>query len=115
MCTQCDGTELDETFGMAYLGQKGKKYGITMWTFPSGLQDDYVRRPISHPGTSDCDFFKCLRAYNKLFGRDYTGAATKYVPAYQATGPNSNTYAHKLIDQCGGSAATPPGAAAWDK
>lgn len=114
-CTQCDGTVLDETFGMEYVGQEGKPYGMTAWPFPKGLQDYYVRVPIAHPGMTECNFFKCLRAYNKVFGKGYTGKSTKYVPAYKAAGSNSNTYAHKLLETCGGDASTPLGAAGWNK
>ncbi|HEX8251869.1 MAG TPA: RHS repeat-associated core domain-containing protein [Thermoanaerobaculia bacterium] len=114
-CPDCDGNVLDTTFGMEYVGEPGKKYGMTEWPFPVGLQDYYVRGPVSHPGMTECDFYKCVRAYNKVFGKGYTGAASKYVPAYKATGSNSNTYARKLIEQCGGIAGTPAGAAGWDK
>ena len=80
-CNEC-GSHLDETFGMEYTGAP---YGMKTLPFPTGMADYYVRRPIDHPGMTDCNFFKCLRAYNKLFGKDYTGGATKYVPKYSAT------------------------------
>ncbi|MGH7926563.1 MAG: RHS repeat domain-containing protein, partial [Candidatus Binatia bacterium] len=98
---------LDDTFGM----EAGNPYWMPQWPTPKGLDNYYIRQPISHAGMSDCDFYKCLRAHNKLFGNGYGDKqGNKYVPPYSAQGPNSNSYAAKLLDMCGGQTDFPWGA-----
>jgi RHS repeat-associated protein len=108
-CDTCPGgkPEIDVTVGMEYTGNP--LYSINEWPYPSGMQGYTETWPVAIDG-KECDFTKCVRAYNKLFSKGFTGQATQYVPAYSVFGPNSNTYAAKLIETCGGLGAFPPGA-----
>lgn len=108
-CDTCPGDppEIDVTVGMEFTGNP--PYTINEWPYPSGLQGYSETWPVAIDG-SECDFTKCVRAYNNLFSKGFTGQATQYVPAYSVTGPNSNTHAARLIEICGGLGAFPPGA-----
>ena len=108
-CDTCAGPppEIDVTVGMEFTGNP--PYTINEWPYPSGLQGYTETWPVAIDG-KECDFTKCVRAYNKLFSTGFTGQATQYVPAYSVLGPNSNTYAARLIEICGGLGALPPGA-----
>jgi hypothetical protein len=111
-CDKCNGggfPSMDSTMGMEYTGNP--PYSMTEWSFPAGIGPDYtMRQPITHPGMSDCQFAKCVRANNKALGRGYTGQGTGLVPRYEVAGPNSNTYAEQLVETCGGSTTFPYGA-----
>jgi len=45
---------------------------------------------------------------------DYVFANLRQVTAYDALGPNSNTYAHQLLKLAGYSVPSPPDGMAWD-
>jgi RHS repeat-associated protein len=109
-CDQCPGgpPEIDVTVGMENTGNP--PYTINEWAYPSGLGAYTETWPVAVEGGNQCNFARCVRAYNRLFSRGYTGSATRFVPAYSIPGPNSNTYAACLIDICGGMGAFPPGA-----
>jgi RHS repeat-associated protein len=111
-CDKCNAggfPPMDSTMGMEYTGNP--PYSMNEWAFPAGIGPDYtMRQPITHPGMSDCQFAKCVRANNKALGRGYTGQGTGPVPPYSVLGPNSNTYAEQLVETCGGSTTFPYGA-----
>lgn len=112
-CDKCNKggvPESDSTYGMEYTGNP--PYTINEWPYPNGIGPDYtISRPITHSGMSDCQFAKCVQANNNVFKRGYTGKATGKVPTYSISGPNSNTYAHRLVATCGGMTDFPFGAA----
>jgi len=67
-----------------------------------------VRRPITGPPNDSCCQFenKLLQAFRKDSGN---------VPIYHGyPGPNSNTFAFKIITEAGGSVNMPPDAYGWD-
>jgi hypothetical protein len=108
-CDSCPGgpPEVDVTVGMEFTGNP--PYSINEWPYPANLQNYNETWPVAIDG-NECDFTRCVRAYNRLFSRGYTGQTTRFVPAYEILGPNSNTYAARLIETCGGLGAFPPGA-----
>lgn len=79
-CEQCDGPPIDVTVGMEFTGNPS--YSMNEWPYPQGMDNYDTTLPIGVDGKSECDFAKCIRAYNKLYGKGFTGAATKYVPKY---------------------------------
>jgi RHS repeat-associated protein len=101
----CCKPPVEASFGMEYTGTP--PYSITEWPAATKLWDYYICKDIDLRGQTACTFGKCVRAYNNLFRIGYTGAATKYIPKYNALGPNSNSYAAKLISICGGSVDFP--------
>jgi RHS repeat-associated protein len=105
-CEDCP--KIDVTVGLENVGPG--KFDINELPFPSGVKEYDDNRPINLGGASECQFAKCVRANNKVFDQGYTGGATNWMPKYNMWGPNSNTYAEKLISTCGGSADFPPGA-----
>jgi RHS repeat-associated protein len=107
-CEQCGAAPIDVTVGMEFTGNP--PYSMKEWPYPQGLQNYDTTVPIGVDGKDECNFTKCIRAYNKLFGEGYTGQDTKWVPKYSIPGPNSNTYAQQLLTACDGWTVFPPGA-----
>lgn len=70
------------TVGLEAVG--GGNFDINELPYPAGIGATYNdNRPIDLGGAYDCQFAKCVRAYNKLFDKGYTGAPTQYVPEVQ--------------------------------
>lgn len=109
---ECPGFNV--TVGLEYV-PASKDYDINEWKYPEGISSAYNdNRTINRGGKSECEFARCVRAYNKLFDEGYTGKATRHMPAYSKWSTNSNRYAERLINLCGGSADFPPGALGAD-
>ena len=75
---------------------------------PYDMQPDQREYPVTCGCQSCDDVQKCLQSYHD----------TETPPLYFASGPNSNTYAHHMIDHCncslGNGLASPPGATGWN-
>lgn len=72
----------DVTVGLENVGPG--RFDIKELPYPAGIGPEYSdNRPIGISG-SEYQFARCVRAYNRLFDRGYTGSATRHVPAYSA-------------------------------
>ncbi|HXH38819.1 MAG TPA: RHS repeat-associated core domain-containing protein [Thermoanaerobaculia bacterium] len=115
-CLACNRFGLpasDETYGLEATGNP--PYSMTTRPYPQGVENYNFSAPITHEGLSDCEFARCVKKIHNFLGKGYTGQGTAFVPAYFGLGPNSNTYAQRLIQHCGGSVTSVPyGAVGWN-
>lgn len=107
----CGGTgSFDTTVGRENINPAGSPgiYALTNESSNAFSSPTWKTYPVDGTGPN-CEFERCvLKAFVEK--QDKPGLT----PAYNALGPNSNTFVHDLFKQCGGSAAEPPGAVGYN-